>query len=146
MKKIRLHWALGCLGITIGSTYRDIRVDTRDWTLHLFVRSPDSKSWYQRRGATWILLRREDVWGTYRCALDNTPAHRRPALRDRPASIPDRAWELRRDFVPYKVIDWYGEQLEVISYPCPEKNRVTVLLRELNNPGTLQEVALEEYV
>lgn len=120
------------------------------------------RSWYKLTRNGWQLLRREDQFGRWtrnhpgaqggkyangiseRLELVNDGVRRIPRL-ERPADIPARAWALRKQFTPYTLIDWCGMQLEVISFPSPEKNSVAVMLREFNEPTTMHEVTLEQY-
>jgi len=99
------------------------------------------RSWYRLTRAGWQLFKREDRWGEWKNGVRRPPLYEQPS-----AGIPQRAWELRAYFKPYQKIDWYGQQLEVISYPCPEKDRVTLMVREPDDPTTLQEVVLENYI
>ena len=100
------------------------------------------RSWYKLTRDGWQLLKREDFWGTWQ------HGKRRPPLYDLPDSgtTVDRAWELRQYFKPYQIIDWYGRTLEVISFPSPEKLSVTVMLREPNDPTTMFEETLEQFM
>ncbi len=150
---MKLHRALGTWGITLGKTYRDIRFDwpslrqRRSSWVHLFVRQPSSKSWYVLTWHGWQLLRREDSWGTYKGVTANGPAKRRPPLYEFPdGGIAHRAWELRSAWKPYQLVDWYGQQMEVMSFPSPERLSVTIMLRQPGDPTTLQEVVLEQYL
>lgn len=112
--------------------------DSSHWT---------DRSWYrlERTGFRfrWALTRREDRWGQWN-VLTGT---RRPPLYDMPEEgIPQRAWKLRQYFRPYQIIDWYGKTMEVISFPSPEKRSVNLMIREPNDPTTLTEVILEQYL
>ena len=153
--RFKLHFALGCLGWTLGSVYRDLRIDRLDWSLHLFVcrgkatgtHECHSKSWYVLRRGGWYLLRREDRWGEYRGKTQNGEARRRAPLYEYPdEGISQRAWQLRTFFKPYQLIDWYGRQVEVISYPSPEKMSVNLMIREPGDPTTLEEVVLQNFI
>jgi hypothetical protein len=143
---LRNLWAPTPLfGLRLRTSYRDI--EWRDGGLRLFIalnREGDEaitvRSWYVLTLNGWKLLRREDRWGEW------VRGKRRPPLLDAPSSIPDRAWELRKFFRPYQLIDWYGRKKEVISFPSPEARSVTLMLREPGDPTTLEEVRLEEYV
>jgi hypothetical protein len=139
----KLHYALKCLGVTVGKTYRDLRIDWRDCSLHLFVNDKESKSWYVLKRRGWKLLRRENRFGTF----NGLTGRHSPPLYEFPGEgVPNRAWELRSEFRPYQIIDWYGRRLEAISFPSPEKNRVTLMVREPDDPTTLEEVVLETYI
>ena len=147
---------LGPWGFTFRDTYRDLVIDLLDRSLHLFVAAHKSdaarhsKSWYvlKHKGFRlyWYLLRREDRWGTFRNSTQSGSAYRRVPLLDRPVDISQRAWELRDEFKPYQIIDWYGKRREVMSYPCPERNGISIMLRTPDDPTTLQEYLLEEYI
>lgn len=138
---------LGTLGFRFKTHYVDFSIVSG--ALQLFVAQYTifdknhftNRSWYHLKNFSWILVKREDAWGEWK------NGKRRPPLYEPPeGGIVQRAWDLRQYFKPYQIIDWYGEQREVISFPCPENNRVTLMIREFNDPTTLTEVVLENYV
>lgn len=142
---------LGALGITTDKHYVDYRVESFGeervfrkfearyiWDEH-GEQQIVMRSWWRWRGFGWKLMKREDQWGTWQ------NGRRRPAMREAPAELLERSFELRKFFKPYQHIDWYGEHLEVISYPSPERWRMTLMVREPGDPTTLREIVLEEY-
>lgn len=162
LNSIDMPWGkgLGTLGFNFATKHVDFSFN---WGRHLIMfvalyagaaseHRVQQRSWYCLTWHGWQLQRREDAFGRwYRNALSGGQwevcghGYRRVPLLARPASIPQRAWELRQQFKPYQLVDWYGQQLEVISFPSPERNSVIVMMRQRNDPTTLQEVTLEQY-
>lgn len=148
--KICWPWGagLGTLGVHIGNYYSDIHV--KNWRVYRFVAhtSPveadrtyiTQRSWYRLDIDGWKLLKREDRWGCWKAGK------RQPPLMDMPDNTLARAFKLRDAFRPFQIIDWYGKTMEVFSFPFPNKASMGLMLREPNDPTTLQEVVLEEYV
>jgi hypothetical protein len=154
--KIHLPWlsGLGCLGLSTKSAYRDLTI-LRDGRIQLFVgdRKDDRgltqrSSWYilQRVGLRlrWTLIKRQDEFGLWR---KKTGIHE-PMLWYVTDAYATRDWhvhQLGRRLKPYSRIDWYGEELEIISRPFPDVDSVRVLMRRPNDPTTMKEYTLLEY-
>lgn len=156
-KKFSIHfpWSsgLGTLGLKLGSNYGDVCIARGAVRLFTSIEQNNvfgnfcstRRSWYQLKRTGWRLHwrlnKRDDFWGTWQ------NGKRRPPLYELPqGGVPQRAWELRNHFAPYKIIEWYGRRLECISFPSPERLAVTVMLREPNDPTTMFEETLEQYL
>lgn len=142
---------IGTFGIKVGNNYADITI--MEGVLRLFTSVDENgkwgrfastrRSWYKLTRKGWQLLKREDFWGEWQ------NGKRRPPLYELPEQgIPQRAWELREYFQPWKIIeDWYGQRVEVISFPSPENHKVTVMMRMMpGDPTSMVEVVLEDYL
>lgn len=166
LQSIDFPWGkgIGTLGFNFATKHVDYSFNWL-WEFIKFVavytaatgKQVQQRSWYKLTMQGWQLLRREDQFGRWYCGrtmVDHHPTRQQVVngglrlmpLLERPADIPQRAWQLRPLFKPYTMVDWYGAQLEVISYPSPESNSVTVMLRQFNDPTTMQEVVLEQYI
>lgn len=114
---------------------------------HLFE-DQDEKSWYKFTWEGWRLYRRESYVGRWWEDPKSGDTNSNPGDASISEVIDpnsDLYWHLREHsgFKPYNIIDWYGEKLEVISYPYPSNDQdVYVNMRKFNDPTTMQRYCL----
>src|SRR5512133_1343323 len=132
LKSVDFPWGRG-IG-TYGFNFTNKRVDFHknwDGKWIKFVAEWDGsianmkrRSWYVREKRAWRLYKREDEFGNWHLNVH------RPTKRPRPANVGDRAWELRttdKRLQPWQLLDWYGTQVEVVSFPAPSYDRTTLM-------------------